>query len=297
MRQIMNTRLRLALQKKGRLAQESITLLKQCGLHFRVKKSGLFAHVENFPIDLLFVRDDDIPALIFDGLCDAGIVGENVLFEALLRLPNKSYQTKLALDMCFCRLSIAVPKGFNYVDRKSLNGKRIATTYPLLLQQYLNKYHIKADCVVLCGSIEMAPKMAIADVICDLVSTGQTLEENQLVEVDIILNSQATFIQTSHALNTIKSELLEILRRRIKAVQQATMRKYILFHAPIHSLNKICECLPGAETPTVLPLPERQDKVAVHVVSSEQIFWDTLEKIQSLGASSILVLPIEKMLE
>lgn len=294
---MMTMRLRLALQKKGRLAQESITLLQRCGLQFRVKENGLLAHVDNFPIDLLLVRDDDIPTLIFDGLCDGGIVGENVLFESRLRSPNQQYQTLLSLNSCFCRLSIAVPLEFNYVDIGSLEGKRIATTYPLLLQQYLNKHRIVADCLVLSGSVEMAPKMGMADVICDLVSTGQTLEDNKLVEVDTVLKSQATFIKTSHSLDPMKNQLLEMLCRRIQAVQQAETRKYILFHAPRQSLKEIFECLPGVEAPTVLPLPENQDKVVVHVVSSEKIFWDTLEKIQSLGASSILVLPIEKMLE
>lgn len=293
----MSMRLRLALQKKGRLAQESISLLQRCGLHFRVKENGLLAHVDNFPIDLLFVRDDDIPTLIFDGLCDGGIVGENVLLEAQLRSFDQTYQTLLALDACFCRLSIAVPLEFEYAGPGSLDGKRIATTYPFLLKQYLNKHNIVSDCIVLSGSVEMAPKMGMADVICDLVSTGQTLEDNKLVEVDTILKSRATFIKTSFALDAMKSQLLEMLCRRIQAVQQAETRKYILFHAPIQSLKKIFECLPGAETPTVLPLPDNQNKVVVHVVSSEQIFWDTLENIRALGASSILVLPIEKMLE
>ncbi|MDP3704956.1 MAG: ATP phosphoribosyltransferase [Legionellaceae bacterium] len=293
----MSMRLRLALQKKGRLAQESIALLQRCGLQFRVRENGLLAHVDNFPIDLLLVRDDDIPTLVFDGSCDSGIVGENVLLEAQLRSPDKTYQSLLNLNACFCRLSIATPLEFEYVAPHSLEGKRIATSYPLLLQQYLKKHQVMADCIVLSGSVEMAPKMGMADVICDLVSTGQTLEDNKLVEVDTVLKSQATFIKTSRALEPIKNELLEMLCRRLQAVQQAETRKYILFHAPIQSLKEICECLPGAETPTVLPLPENKDKVVVHVVSSEKIFWDTLENIQALGASSILVLPIEKMLE
>lgn len=293
----MSMRLRLALQKKGRLAEASMTLLRQCGLQFRVKENGLLAHVDNFPIDLLLVRDDDIPTLIFDGLCDAGIVGENVLLEAQLRCPAQRVQTLLSLDTCCCRLSIAAPLDFEYIGSGSLEGKRIATTYPFLLTHYLSQHHVAADCIVLSGSVEMAPKMGMADVICDLVSTGQTLEDNQLIEVETILKSRAMLVQTAHDLDSLKYPLLAMLSRRIQAVQQAMTRKYILFHAPLQSLQKICECLPGAETPTVLPLPDHPDKVAVHVVSSEQIFWDTLENIQALGASSILVLPIEKMLE
>lgn len=292
----MNTRLRIALQKKGRLAEDSLFLLKQCGLQFRLKDKGLLAHVDNFSIDLLFVRDDDIPTLVFDGLCDAGIVGENVLFEKTVDSGGNQYQMRAQLSACLCRLAIAVPLEFNWQSPQSLNGKRIATSYPNLLRAYLNQHAVDAECIVLSGSVEMAPRMGMADVICDLVSTGQTLEENKLVEVDTVLKSQATFIQTMKPLDLQKRQLLEMLLRRIGAVREAETRKYILFHAPISELKNICECLPGAERPTVLPLSESQDKVAVHVVSKEQIFWDTLEHIKHLGATSILVLPIEKML-
>lgn len=292
----MNTRLRLALQKKGRLAEDSLFLLKQCGLQFRLKENSLLAHVDNFPIDLLFVRDDDIPTLVFDGLCDAGIIGENVLFEQTVESNSRPYQIRSRLNACACRLSIAVPLQFDWQGPKSLGGKRIATSYPNLLRAYLNKHAVISECIVLSGSVEMAPRMGMADVICDLVSTGQTLEENKLLEVDTVLQSQATFIQTMKPLDLQKEQLLEMLLRRIGAVSEADTRKYILFHAPVSKLRNICACLPGAEKPTVMPLSESQDKVAVHVVSKEQIFWDTLEHIKHLGATSILVLPIEKML-
>jgi ATP phosphoribosyltransferase len=189
-----------------------------------------------------------------------------------------------------------VPLQFDWQGPQSLNGKRIATSYPNLLRNYLNEHALIAESIGLSGSVEMAPRMGMADVICDLVSTGQTLEENKLIEVDTVLKSQATFIQTMKPLDLQKQQLLEMLLRRIDAVREADTRKYILFHAPIAELKNICECLPGAETPTVLPLSESTDKVAVHVVSREQIFWDTLEQIKHLGATSILVLPIEKML-
>lgn len=293
---MINTRLRIALQKKGRLSEDSLFLLKQCGLQFLLKDNGLLAHVDNFPIDLLFVRDDDIPTLVFDGLCDAGIVGENVLFEKTVETENCQYKMLMQLNVCVCRLSIAVPLQFDWQGPQSLNGKRIATSYPNLLRAYLNDHAVVAECIVLSGSVEMAPRMGMADVICDLVSTGQTLEENKLLEVDTVFKSQATFIQTMKPLNLQKKQLLEILLRRIGAVREADTRKYILFHAPISELENICECLPGAERPTILPLSGSQDKVAVHVVSREQIFWDTLERIKHLGATSILVLPIEKML-
>jgi ATP phosphoribosyltransferase len=293
----MNNRLRLALQKKGRLADESISLLQRCGLKFRIKPNALLTHVDNFPIDLLFVRDDDIPTLVFDDLCDGGIVGENVLLEASLARPNKPFNKLLALGTCTCRLSIAVPESFDYRGPGSLDGKRIATSYPYLLKQYLDERKICAQSLVLSGSIEVAPRMGMADAICDLVSSGQTLEDNKLYEVDTVLQSQAVFIQTQKQFSPEEQELFAMLARRIQAVQQAQERKYIVFHAPKSALERIANQLPGAEAPTILPLPGNPDKVAVHVVSSERVFWNTLETIQGLGASSILVLPIEKMLE
>lgn len=293
----MINRLRLALQKKGRLAEESISLLQRCGLKFRLKANALLIHVDNVPIDLLFVRDDDIPALVFDSLCDGGIVGENVLLEASLANPQKLYKRVLALGTCTCRLSIAVPESFDYQGPGSLDGKRIATSYPNLLNQYLQERKICAQSLILSGSVEVAPRMGMADVICDLVSSGQTLEDNKLREVDTILQSQAIFIQKQKELAPELQQLFTLLLRRIQAVQQAQERKYIVFHAPKSALESIAEKLPGAEAPTILPLPGNTEKVAVHVVSSERVFWNTLETIQELGASSILVLPIEKMLE
>lgn len=293
----MKNRLRLALQKKGRLSEESLTLLQRCGLKFRLKPNTLLTHVDNFPIDLLFVRDDNIPTLVFDGLCDGGIVGENVLFEAALANPGKSFKTTAALGSCTCRLSLAVPESFDYQGPGSLDGKRIATSYPYLLNQYLQERQICAESLILSGSVEVAPRMGMADAICDLVSSGQTLEDNKLYEVDTILQSQAVLIQSEKNDAPVFQELFDMLARRIQSVQQAQERKYIVFHAPKSALERIGEKLPGAESPTILPLPGNSDKVAVHVVSSERIFWNTLETIQELGASSILVLPIEKMLE
>ncbi|MCL9685404.1 ATP phosphoribosyltransferase [Legionella maioricensis] len=293
----MKNRLRLALQKKGRLSEESLNLLQRCGLKFRIKPNALLTHVDNFPIDLLFVRDDDIPTLVFDNLCDGGIVGENVLLEASLAKPQKQYKKLLALGTCTCRLSIAVPESFDYQGPGSLDGKRIATSYPYLLNEYLKERKICAESLILSGSVEVAPRMGMAEAICDLVSSGQTLEDNKLLEVDTVLQSQAVFIQTSKQFMPEHEDLFDMLARRIQAVQQAQERKYIVFHAPKSALERIAENLPGAEAPTILPLPGNPEKVAVHVVSSERVFWNTLETIQGLGASSILVLPIEKMLE
>ncbi|KTD50598.1 ATP phosphoribosyltransferase HisG [Legionella rubrilucens] len=293
----MKTRIRIALQKKGRLAQESLTLLQRCGLKFRLKDNALLTHVDNFPIDLLFVRDDDIPTLVFDEIADGGLVGENVLNEASLACKDKQYKLVLPLGSCHCRLSIAVPENAAYDSPGSLDGKRIATSYPLLLQNYLNQFRIAADILQLSGSVEVAPRLGMADAICDLVSSGQTLEENKLREVAVVMHSQAVFIQSPRLVPDSLQAVFDLLKRRIQAVQQAQERKYILFHAPKAALDIICRQLPGAESPTILPLPAAPDKVAVHVVSSEGVFWNTLENIQSLGASSILVLPIEKMLE
>lgn len=293
----MKNRLRLALQKRGRLSEESLTLLQQCGLKFRIKPNSLLTHVDNFPIDLLFVRDDDIPTLVFDGLCDGGILGENVLLETSLADSEKRYKTIAQLGNSICRLSIAVPESMDYQGPGSLDGKRIATSYPNLLKKYLNERKICADILVLSGSIEVAPRMGMADAICDLVSTGQTLEDNKLYEVDTVLQSQAVLIQGIKKIPCEFQDLFDMLARRVLAVQQAQERKYIVFHAPKSALEAIAEKLPGAESPTILPLPGSLNKVAVHVVSSERIFWNTLETIQTLGASSILVLPIEKMLE
>lgn len=293
----MNQRLRLALQKNGRLSEECLRLLQASGLKFRIKPNALLVHVDNFPIDLLFVRDDDIPTLVFDELCDGGMVGENVLLESALARPNKSFKNLLNLGVSTCRLSIAVPETFDYQNPGSLDGKRIATSYPLLLKRYLDERKICAQTLVLSGSVEVAPRMGMADAICDLVSSGQTLEENKLLEVDTVLKSQMVFIQKAQNLSDEQQTLFDLLVRRIQAVQQAQERKYIVFHAPKSALDGIAKHLPGAEAPTILPLPMNPDKVAVHVVSTEKVFWNTLETIQSLGASSILVLPIEKMLE
>ncbi len=293
----MRSRLRLALQKKGRLSEEALRLLKKSGLQFRIKDNALLTHVENFPIDLLFVRDDDIPTLVFDGLCDGGVVGENVLLEAALASNAAEYHTVLPLGTCRCKLAIAVPESYDYQNLDSLNGKRIATSYPLLLKRFLTDNHIRADSLILSGSVEVAPRMGMADAICDLVSSGQTLEDNKLIAVETVLESQATLIRSVQTQTDENLALFDMLARRMQAVMHADERKYIVFHAPKTALSRICESLPGAEFPTILPLPGSSDKVAVHVVSSEGVFWNTLESIQSLGASSILVLPIEKILE
>lgn len=290
-------RLRLAIQKKGRLYQDSVELFKRCGLKFRINENALLTKVENLPIDLLFVRDDDIPALVFDRVCDGGIIGDNVLMEQSLAKPTKRYQRLLELGQSRCRLSIAIPQSNTFVEPQCLAGKRIATSYPLLLQRYLDENRISANILTIAGSVEIMPRLGMADAICDLVSTGRTLAENNLLEVDNIFDSQAVLIRADKDFDSEQVEIFNLLLNRIQGVQKARECKYIMFHAPKDKVIDICEYLPGVETPTIMPLDGAEDKVAVHVVSQEGAFWQTLEKMKSMGASSILVLPIEKMLE
>lgn len=290
-----NQRLSIALQKKGRLNKDSLELLTLCGIKFRNEANALLIKSENLAIDLLFVRDDDIPTLIKDGSCDLGIVGENVWAEEYNN-PNDS-QTLQKLGFGSCRLSIAIPENDSFNTIESLQNKRIATSYPNLLKQYLDKNEINASILTISGSVEIAPRLQMADAICDLASSGRTLEENNLIEVQTILNSQAILVQKQQPMDQSKQALINLLLTRIRAVIKARDSKYIMFHAPINSLEKIKQILPGVEQPTVLPLNGSSDKVAIHVVSPETLFWQTLEKLKQAGASSLVVLPIEKMME
>lgn len=288
-----NQKLTLAIQKKGRLSHDSLDLLQRCGLKLLSSKSSLYYCAENFPLDLLLVRDDDIPTLIRDGASDLGIVGENVLAE---QPAETSFEKIVPLGFGRCRLSIAYPKEDNLSGITALQGKRIATSYPNLLQKYLQQNNLEAEVVAISGSVEIAPRLGMADVICDLVSTGRTLEENNLKELTVILQSQALLIKGTQRLNPQKQVLLDVLLRRIEGVIQAQESKYILFHIPKKAIESIKALLPGSEMPTIIPLNDSEDKVAVHVVSREGIFWDTLEKLRGAGATAILVLPVEKMM-
>ncbi|MCC5853647.1 MAG: ATP phosphoribosyltransferase [Alkalimonas sp.] len=296
-----SNRLRIAMQKSGRLSQESQALLGSCGLKINLREQRLIAHVENMAIDILRVRDDDIPGLVMDGVCDLGIVGENVLEEESLQrqLDNEpcDYTVLSRLNFGGCRLSIAVQQESAYDGPASLNGKTIATTYPRLLNRYLKQQGVQARIVTLKGSVEVAPRAGLADAICDLVSTGATLEANGLKEVEVIYRSKAVLIQRKDLADAAQLKLLNTLMPRINAVMQANESKYIMLHAPKAKLSDIIALLPGAENPTLLPLAGNDDQMAVHVVSSETLFWETMEQLKSLGASSILVLPIEKMME
>ncbi|HIF9189087.1 TPA: ATP phosphoribosyltransferase [Photobacterium damselae] len=294
-------RLRIAVQKKGRLSKECQNLLKQCGVKFNMVGERLVVHAENMPIDLLLVRDDDIPGLIMDGVVDLGVIGENELeevgLERIARNEPADYKKLRRLDFGGCRLSIAIDKDAKYSGPQDLQGKRIATTYPQLVKRYMDERGVQFSTCMLNGSVEVAPRAGLADAICDLVSTGATLEANGLKEVEVILRSKAALIQAQIPMSAEKQALIDRLLTRMQGVIQAKESKYIMLHAPTDRLDQIKQLLPGAEDPTVMPLSQDRTKVAIHLVSSENLFWETMEQLKELGASSILVLPIEKMME
>ncbi|WP_286261703.1 ATP phosphoribosyltransferase [Thalassotalea atypica] len=296
----MKNRLTIAMQKSGRLSEETQNLLKRCGLKLNVTDRRLLAHVANMPVDIMRVRSSDIPGLVMDGVCDLGIVGDNTLEEAALEREllggNASYAKTTTLNFGGCRLSIAMPEEFQYKGIESLHGLRFATTYPQLLNRFAAENNIKVDFCMLKGSVEVAPRVGLADGICDLVSTGATLEANGLKEVEVIFRSKASLIQSTNTINEEKQKILDTLLPRIQGVMKAKESKYIMLHAPKNKLNEVSRLMPGKETPTVLPLAGREDLVAVHVVATETFFWETMENLKALGCNSILVMPIEKMM-
>ena len=293
-------RLKLAVQKSGRLTDPSLDILVRCGLKLSRGKDQLMGYGENMPLDVLFVRDDDIPDLVQEDVCDLGLVGLNVLEEKRLELRERGHAARFqqirTLDFGRCRLSLAVPEGASFEGASSLRGKRIATTYPFLLQKYLRERDIPADIVTLSGAVEIAPRLGRADLICDLVSTGSTLQANHLREVETVMESHAVIIRTPLTLPPEKDEWVERLMMRIDGVQQVKESKYIMLHAPRSALPEIRRLLPGSESPTIIPLEGSTEKVAVHAVCRENVFWETLESLKKAGASALLVLPVEKML-
>ncbi len=293
-------RLKLAVQKSGRLTEPSLDLLQRCGLKLSRGKDQLMGFGENMPLDILFVRDDDIPDLVQEDVCDLGLVGLNVLEERRLELTARgaqaSFEVLRKLDFGRCRLALAVPEGTNFEGVGSLRGKRIATTYPFMLERFLREAGISADIVTLSGAVEIAPRLGRADLICDLVSTGSTLQANRLREALTILESHAVLIRTPVSLATVKSEWVERLLMRIDGVEQVKESKYIMLHAPRSALAEIRKLLPGSESPTIIPLEGSPERVAIHAVCRENVFWETLESLKKAGASAVLVLPVEKML-
>lgn len=295
-----NTRLRIAVQKSGRLADKSLNLLRQCGLEFDLRKDRLFIEAANFPVDLLLVRDDDIPEYVVDGVCDLGIVGANVLEEKLPPLlaseGTQAPRTTRTLGFGYCRLAIATPEGTSITNPRDLQGKRIATSHPQILTAYLARHEVKAKIIEVSGSVEIAPTLKLADAVCDLVSTGSTLRSNGLREMVTIFESRSLLIETGTAMHSDTRATYEALLRRIDGVLRAENAKYIMMNAPTEALVAIKGILPGMEEPSVMPLGTDGKRIAIHAVSPEEIFWETMEKLKAAGASSILVLPIEKII-
>ncbi len=287
-------RLRIAVQKSGRLADRSLDLVRDAGLRVVKGANDLLYKVENYPIDLLRVRDDDIPTFVADGVCDLGIVGENVLEEGKNGGANASVVMPLGFGKC--TLKLACPPTLDYAGPGSLEGLRIATSYPKILRRFLDEQGVNADIVVMRGAVEVAPRLKLASAICDLVSTGATLEANGLVAKETVFESQAVLIQSPVAPEPGLSHLLESIIERMAGVVSSQGAKYVMLNAPRSALDEITAILPGAGAPTVMPLMGRDDAVAVHAVCQEAVFWETLEKLKRAGASAILVLPIEKMM-
>lgn len=281
--------LKIAIQKSGRLHEDSMKLLNDCGIGMKNGHNQLKSAAENFPIEAYFLRDDDIPQYVEDGVAHIGIVGENVLFEK-----DKLVDVVEHLGFGKCRLSIAVKKGDEYTDAKFLEGKKIATSYPVLTQKFLDKNKISAEIHEISGSVELAPGIGLADVVCDLVSSGSTLFMNGLKEVQPILQSQAVMVRTRE-LDSGQQKILDQLLFRIRSVRKAKKNKYVLLNAPNDALPAILKLLPGMRSPTVLPLAE-SGWSSVHSVISEDEFWEKIEQLKGAGAEGILVIPIEKMI-
>jgi len=293
----MTDRLRIALQKKGRLAEDSFALLKKCGLRFSIRGGGLLARVKNMPIDLLLVRDDDIPSFVANNAADIGIVGENVLVEEQLTSKTK-LDAKIAMRLGFsrCKLCLASSENGQVQSASDLSGTRIATTYPGVTARYLSENNINATLVEMKGAVELAPSISIADSICDLVSSGATLEANGLTAFETILESEAVLIRSERTLSAEKADILEKLMNRIAGVLKSKDSKYIMLNAPKSAVADITNLLPGSDAPTIMPLAGQDDLVAIQAVCTETVFWETLEGLKALGARAILVLPIEKMM-
>jgi ATP phosphoribosyltransferase len=292
-------RLAVAVQKSGRLYEKSMALLAQCGLTFDAAKwkEKLILRCSDFPVDLMMVRDDDIPEYVASGICEMGIVGQNVLEERNRSQAGESpIEVVRELGFGRCRLSLAVPAAAPFEGPRSLDGKRIATSYPGLLGAYLKDQGVRAEIVTLKGSVEIAPSLHIADAVCDLVSTGSTLHSNGLREVQTVFESQAVLIGTTRALPAVVEEARRKVLIRIDGVRKAAKSKYIMMNAPKSALPAIQKIIPGMEEPSIMPLGTSGERIAIHAVASEDVFWGTMEKLKAVGATSILVLPIEKII-
>ena len=281
--------LRIAVQSKGRLYEETMKLLEEAGIKVDKAKRVLLLSAKDFPVEVLFLRDDDIPESVANGVADVGIVGENEYVE-------KGAKARLVKRLGFskCRLSLAIPKDEDYGSVAWFNGKTIATSYPEILKNYLAQRGVRADLHVITGSVEIAPGIGLADAIFDIVSSGSTLVSNQLKEVEVVMKSEALLI-AHPSLSSEKQSILDELLFRFEAIQQAEGKKYVLLNAPKDKVNEIIEVLPGMKSPTVTPLANGE-WVSVQSVIAEKHFWEIIGKLKSLGAEGILVLPIEKMI-
>ncbi|MBN8783825.1 MAG: ATP phosphoribosyltransferase [Sphingobacteriales bacterium SCN 48-20] len=285
----MEKKIRIAIQKSGRLHDDSMRLLKECGIDAGNSRNQLRVAATNFPAEIFFLRDDDIPEYVQDGVADIGFVGENVVLEK-----NKKVNTVEKLGFGKCRLSLAIPANKRIRSAEDLAGKKIATSYPHILSGYLKKKKIKADIHTISGSVEIAPRIGLADAICDLVSSGNTLFSNELTELETILQSEAVII-SNNDLSPALQKILHKLLFRIQSVKRSRNNKYVLLNAPNEKLDAICGLLPGMRSPTVLPLAE-PGWSSVHSVITETDFWNIIEQLKQQGAEGILVIPIEKMI-
>ena len=281
--------LRIAVQSKGRLYEETMELLRESDIKLSSSKRTLLVQSTNFPIEVLFLRDDDIPQSVASGVADLGIVGEN---EYLERKEDASVVRRLGFSKC--RLSLAIPAAIEYTGLQWFNGKKIATSYPEILKDFMSKNGINADIHVITGSVEIAPGIGLADAIFDIVSSGSTLVSNNLREVEVVMKSEALLIGNND-LSPEKREVLDELLFRIEAVKMAEDKKYVLMNAPTDKLQEIIEVLPGMKSPTVMPLAQ-EGWSSVHTVLDQKCFWEIIGKLKALGAEGILVLPIEKMI-
>ncbi len=290
-------RIRVAIQKSGRLSEKSLDLLQNCGLRFARSKDKLYWYGKDFPVDLLLVRDDDIPRMLLDGVCDLGIVGENIAEEVMLECLEGDALTHIRkLPFGGCRLSLAIPEDSTAKSADDLDGYRIATSYPALTRSLLSKRGIEAETVKFSGSVEIAPGLGAADAISDLVSTGTTLRANHLVELETLFESTAALYGKLDELTVEKKAMLDRLLSRLDGVLLAAESKYVMLHAPRDAVDEITRLLPGAENPTLMNLEGDSDRIAMHAVCREAVFWEHLEALKDAGASAILVLPVEKML-
>ena len=281
--------LKIAIQKSGRLSENSKKLLEECGIKFSNGTGVLKTTAKNFPVELLFLRDDDIPQYVEQQVADIGILGENVVFEK-----NKDINIIEQLGFAGCRLSMAIPREELYTGPQYFQNKKIATSYPRILGEFLKEHNITAEIEEISGSVEIAPGIGLADAVCDIVSSGSTLLSNGLHEVETILKSQAVIVGNKN-LDTEKQAILEKLLFRIRSVKSANENKYILLNAPVSAIDDICKILPGMKSPTIVPLVEK-GWCSLHSVVKEDEFWVRIDQLREAGAQGILVIPIEKMI-